>query len=750
MKKLLQFLGLGSKADASTKAAQAVASADPVQRLIDEGRAALRAGRREDARQKMEQALALQPDHAQALHHLGLLAAQDGDFARAAELIGRAESADPDDAELSSNLGNALRRLGRLDEALAAYDRAIATGQGYAYVYLNKARLCAQLQRLPAALASVQQFLERQPEHADAWLLHGDLLSSLLRYEEALASYSRAIALAPSSFVAVVNRGSTLEKLHRYHEACADFRRATEIEPNNFLAHFNLGATLLKALRIDEAIAALDEALRLKPDYALAYHCRANACDKQKRYREAIADYRKACELGSEVGSDEMLLFTQMKICDWQDFTALRQQILDDIAQGKEAGRPFLVLALSGELAIQRRIADILAANTRQKIPALPPLAAPPRHDKIRIAYFSADLRNHPVSYLTAEMFELHDRERFEITAFSFGPYDEMTQRINEVVDDYIDCRTLSDEDVVKLARTLEIDIAVDLGGYTENNRASLFALRVAPIQISYLGYPGTMGEGMHDYLLADAHLIPPELERWYAEKIVRLPVYQVNDTKRVIAERHFSRAELGLPEAGFVYCCFNNPIKYNPVMFDAWAGILRQVADSVLFLLVEHDDGRRNVRDEFARRGISAERIVFGDRLPRPEYLARYRACDLFLDTLPFNAGTTASDALWAGLPVLTCLGEAFASRMAGSLLAALKLPELITPSLDDYQRRAVELASHTSLLLELRARLQCSLREELLFDSLSVTRYIESAYATMYQRLLDALPPASFEVAA
>jgi len=739
-KRLLHILGLG--------VGKKTPAEDSAHRLCEEGGALLRAGQREAARRKLEEALALTPDHAQALHFSGILAAQEGDFARAAELIGRAAELGPPDAEVFGNLGNALRRLGRHDEAEAAYARALATDGGYFFAYLNRAQLYLERGDLRGALADLEAFLARAPDHAEAWRQQGDVLVAMKRMEEALASYRRSVALAPT-FVALMNRGSTLEKLHRYEEAIADFRAAIRREPENYLAHFNLGATLLKAKNLDAAKDALDEAIRLNPSYALAWHCRANVYDKQKRYRAAIADYRRACELGAgETASPEMLLYTELKICDWSEYDELRQRVLDGIARGEEAGRPFLVLALTDALSVQRRIADTLAANIRKDLPPLPPLVGHPPHERLRIGYFSADLRNHPVAYLTAELFELHDRERFEITAFSFGPYDDLTRRVNEAVDDFIDCRTLSVEDVVKLARTLEIDIAIDLGGYTDNNRASLFALRVAPIQVSYLGFPGTMGAGMHDYLLADATLVPPECERWYAEKIVRLPVYQINDTKRAIAARDFGRAELGLPEDGFVYCCFNNPVKFNPAMFDVWADILRAVENGVLFLLADSEEANRNIVAEFVSRGIAAQRIALGDRLPRPEYLARYRACDLFLDTLPFNAGTTASDALWAGLPVLTCMGEAFASRMAGTLLTAMKLPELVATSLDDYRQRAIALAKPDSALAALRARLARSLRQGLLFDSRAVTRHIEAAYLEMYRRHRQGLPPGPLEI--
>jgi predicted O-linked N-acetylglucosamine transferase (SPINDLY family) len=393
-------------------------------------------------------------------------------------------------------------------------------------------------------------------------------------------------------------------------------------------------------------------------------------------------------------------------------------------------------------------IADVVASRLLPEHVHYPPPEKYGNHEKIRIGYFSADLRNHPVTYLTAELFELHDKDQFEVVAFSYGTYDQLTSRVNAAVDDFVDARTLSDDDVINLARTLELDIAVDLGGYTANNRTVPFAGRVAPIQVSYLGYPGTMGNGVHDYLLADRVLIPEALEHGYAEKIARLPVYQVNDTKRAISDRVFTRAELNIPEEGFVFCCFNNPVKFNPLMFDTWSSILRRDEKSVLFLLADNDIANKNIILELNKRGVATDRIILGERLPRPEYLARYRACDLFLDTLPFNAGATASDALWAGLPVLTCTGEAFASRMAASLLTSLKLPELITTSLDEYVETAVQLASNPEKAADLRARLAHGIRAGLLFDTPSVVKHIEKAFKVMHNRHLQGLPPQTFEI--
>jgi predicted O-linked N-acetylglucosamine transferase (SPINDLY family) len=368
----------------------------------------------------------------------------------------------------------------------------------------------------------------------------------------------------------------------------------------------------------------------------------------------------------------------------------------------------------------------------------------------VRIGYFSAEFHGHATLSLTAELFETHDRSRFELTAFSLGPQtrDEMRQRIEPVFDRFLEVRTQSDAEIARLARSLSLDIAVDLGGFTRGGRPGIFALRAAPVQVSYLGYLGTMSAEYMDYLIADDAIIPESHRRHYSEKIAYLPSYQANDSKRRIADRRFGREELGLPPAGFVFCCFNSTYKITPDTFDSWMRILRSVPGSVLLLLGGRESLESNLRREAGERGIDPQRIVFGARLPPPEYLARYRAADLFLDTLPYNAGTTASDALWTGLPVLTCTGETFASRIGASLLQAVGLPELITSTREQYERLAVELASHPESMASLRAKLAGDLRTKPLFDTAAFARHLEAAYARMADRYHAGLAPEHIRV--
>jgi predicted O-linked N-acetylglucosamine transferase (SPINDLY family) len=366
-------------------------------------------------------------------------------------------------------------------------------------------------------------------------------------------------------------------------------------------------------------------------------------------------------------------------------------------------------------------------------------------NERLNIGYFSADYREHALPSLVAGLFERHDRARFKLIGFAFGQDTggRMRSRVSAAFDRFIDVHGKSDVEVIRMARDMEIDIAVDLTGFTTGCRPHVFAGRAAPVQINYLGYPGTMGAEYMDYIIGDPVVIPEEARQHYTEKVIYLPCFQANDTQRQIADRVFTREELGLPPEGFVYCCFNNNYKFTPAVFDCWMRILGRVEDSVLFLYAANEPAVVNLKNEAAARGISPDRLVFGKALPHAEYLARYRAADLFLDTLPFNAGTTASDALWAGLPVLTCAGEAFAARMAASLLHAVGLPELVTHHLDDYENLAVELAQHPDKLPAIRQKLMQNRNTTILFDTPFFAKNLENALEAVYERSQAGLKP-------
>jgi len=438
-------------------------------------------------------------------------------------------------------------------------------------------------------------------------------------------------------------------------------------------------------------------------------------------------------------------LHTKMHLCIWDDLPIHLNELTNKINNNEKVIIPFALLALIDDPEIQRKNTEIFVNMKYPQGHDSSEIDRYPKHTKIQIGYFSADFRDHPVSHLTAELYETHDRDQFEIYAFSFGSdtKDEMNLRIKAGVDHFHDVRTMSHKDVAMLARSVELDIAVDLGGFTQNSRTGVFAMSAAPIQISWLGYLGTMGINYYDYLVADETIIPEKNQKYYSEKIVYLPNYQINDSKQSPPETIFTRQDLGLPETGFVFCCFNNTFKITPTTFDNWGRILEQVDGSVLLIYIKNKSAKMNLTKEIVLRGIDPNRLIFGERLPKPEYLARYRVTDLFLDTLPYNAQTTASDALRMELPVLTCMGNSYDSRVAASLMNAINLPELITTNQEQYESLAIELATNPEKLKVIKDKLVDNLATAQLYDTPLFTRHLESAYLKMYERYQQGLDP-------
>jgi predicted O-linked N-acetylglucosamine transferase (SPINDLY family) len=676
---------------------------------------------------------AVHVNHGTALHQLGR-------FEDAVTSCDRAISRKSDCLEAHYNRGNALRELARYAEAIASYDTAIALKPDYAEAHINRGLALSALRRRHEAIESFDRASAANPNNADAHFNRGNEWQSLGQHQAAVACYDRALALQPGFADAHINRGNALVSLRRYSAALAAFDKAVALSPGHAQAHLNRAAALQHLGDHARAVASYDTAIAIQPDYADAHANRGRALRELKRYDASIESYGKAIAFAKDsaaMRADRRHI--KMQLCDWQDFDADLAQIEADVSRDSPAANPFYLLALSDSATLQRRAAE---KWVRQKCPAIDSGGDVPKRDPsvpIHIGYFSADYHEHATAYLIAQLFELHDRSRFRISAFSFGPDSAgpMRRRLRAACDEFIDVRHLSDIETVSLARNRRIDIAVDLKGFTMDNRTGIFARRAAPVQVNYLGFPGTMAAPYIDYLIADRILIPAENERHFAEKVVCLPnSYQVNDATREIADKVFTRTELGLPSSGFVFCCFNNTYKILPAVFDRWMRVLTRVESSVLWLLGDNPTAMRNLRREAALRDVSPDRLVFADRIDLRQHLARHRAADLFLDTLPCNAHTTASDALWAGLPVLTCPGESFAARVAASLLTAIGLPELIAANLDRYEELAVHLATNRQALHQLRRRLHENRLTAPLFDSLRYCRDLEAAFAGMVQR--------------
>jgi predicted O-linked N-acetylglucosamine transferase (SPINDLY family) len=698
-----------------------------------------------------EEILTVEPRHFDALHLLGVIAAQSKYPAQAVTLFDRAIGIDPDNAAAHCNRGTALQELGQWDAALASYDQAIALASDYFEAYYNRGNVLKDLKRFVASLDSYDRAIALKPGHAESHSNRGIVLAELEQWEAALAGYCQAIALRPTYAEAHYNSGNALCVLKRFDAALASYDRAVALKPDYPEAHSNRGVALNELKRFEAALASYDRAIALKPDFSDAHANRGNVLRDLKRYEAAVASYDSAVALNPDSKYLQgMRLYTRMHVCDWRDFDEDVTRLAARIERNEAALNPFAIMTFCGSAKLLRTAAEAWVRAECPPDPALPVIGKRAPAGKIRIGYFSADFRNHAVSILTAELFERHDRSRFEVTAFSFGPdtRDEMRKRLEKAFDAFIDVRDMSERDIALLARKRDIDIAVDLSGFTEGCRPRIFALRAAPIQIGYLGYLGTLGAPYMDYVLADRTIIPVGDRKHYVEKIVSLPSYQANDSKRLVAEQLFTRSHLGLPSTGFVFCCFNASFKITPATYARWMRILKRVEGSVLFLYADNPAAEANLRKEAHQRGVDAARLYFGRRLPVAEYLARYRSVDLFLDTLPYNAGTTASDALWAGLPVLTWMGETFAGRVAASLLKAIHLPELIAATEEEYEDLAVDLATDPPRLAHIRRRLAESRLSAPLFNTALFTRNLETAYRKMVERYEADLAPEHIDI--
>jgi protein O-GlcNAc transferase len=681
------------------------------------------------------------------LHNIsGVCYKATGQLEIAVQSFKRAVEIKSDFADAHYNLGLTLQELNQLDDAVNCYEKALMIKPDYAEAYNNLGVTLKDLDQLEEAVKCYEKALIIKPDYPEAHNNLGNALKNLGRASKAVECFEKMLTIDPDNAEGHNNLGITLYDLGQPNAACKSYMNALAIEPDYAEAHSNLGITLNELGRFEAAEASYNRALAIAPHFAEAYSNQGDLLTDLKRLDEALVSYESAFNLKPDIifllGK---LLHTKMHLCLWDDLSKMLAELQDKIHSNEKVMPPFPMLGLIDDPELQRKAAEIFVNENFQKNHDLPKIGLYPKHKKIRIGYFSADFKEHPVAALTAELYEIHDRNHFEIYAFSYGQEknDRMHLRIKAGVDHFYDVCTMSYEDVAMLARSLEIDIAVDLGGSTTNSRMGIFARSAAPIQASYIGYIGTLGANYYDYLVADQTMIPEDNQKYYAEKIAYLPSFQVNDSTQSPPSTTLTRQDVGLPERGFVFCCFNNNFKITPTTFDSWGRILKKVKDSVLLIYTDNESAQINLTKEITLRGVDPSRLIFGKRLAKSEYLARYRVADLFLDTHPYNAGTTASDALRMGLPVLTYLGNSAVSRHAASILNALNLPELITATEEEYEKLAIELAKDPEKLKNIKDKLVGNLPIAPLYDTPMFTRYLESAYSMMYDRYQRGLDP-------
>jgi len=774
------------RSEASTP--RQLADADGVSTLFGRALSAQRAGASGEAVALYSQILALHPEHAPSLHLCGTLSLQAGSIAEAIDLLTRSLAANPNVPAAHLDLANALRFAKRIPEALASYDRAIAIKTDFLEAYFNKAIVLQEFGRTEDALKCYEGTLKIRPDFLPALFNRAVLLAQAGRSRDALEAYERCLRIAPGHVESLSNRASLLLALGRAAEALPGFDQALRHEPHAAAVLNNRGNALVALQRVEEGIVSFDRALALDPAYFECWRNRGGALRRlgatdaaaasfgralalrpddpatlrdlaetkldAHRYTDAMADLERCLAVAPDTDYLAGLrLHIQGLACDWGRYADRAAALAAEVSAGRRADYPFPFLAVIDSPSLQARCAASFA-EAKFPSPARPLWRGKPyRHPKLRLAYLSADLGDHALSALMVRVFELHDRDRFATTAVSLRPPQSspLGVRVHSAFDDFLDVSHLSDTAVAELLRAREIDVLVDLMGYTKGARTGILALRPAPVQVHYLGFPGTMGAPFMDYLIADRFVVPDSQRGAYCEKIIYLPeCFQANDDQRIKPHVSSPRRRWDLPEIGFVFASFNNSYKLNPRCFEVWMDLLRSVPASVLWLLADDHAVRGHLQAAAAAAGVDSRRLIFAGRVSYAEHLARLPCADLVLDTFPFNGGTSASDALWAGVPLLTLAGDAFAARMAGSLLNALDLPELITGSLERYRACALELATQPNRLSEIRTRLAVAHERAPLFDSARFCRHLESAFESIRERAERRQPPADTNVAA
>ena len=671
-------------------------------------------GRLQEALIDVLNALKLVPDYLDALIAHGNILNQSKRHEEALEIYNHALRIQPNNPQTLSNLGATFLDLNNFTESERALNTALQLKPDFFHARNNRANLYTALKQPELALLDIEAALNLRPDFTEALLNRGNVLQDLKRFSEAIASYDQAIAQRPDYASAFNNKGNALKEISQ-HSA---------------------------------SLACYDRAIQIDPTYAEAHYHRALALNEFRRYAEATEAFSKAVDFKE----DHPLLFGQwisslMMICDWSDLTPKVNRLAQKIREGKNASTTFSILScrLSPDLVRQSAVTYIKDKCWDRSQSYIYP--QPHTNPRIRIGYFSSDFRDHAVSQLAVGLFESHNRDKFEVLGLNISPLppDEMTARVERAFGGLVQLGSLTVQQIVQKVRALNLDIAIDLNGHTKGSNMDVFAHRIAPIQVNYLGYPGTSGAPYMDYILGDPVIIPPEDFDFYTEKVAHLPhCYLPNDSTKRIAEKMPSRAEVGLPDDAFVFCCFNNSYKFNAETFEVWMKLLQRVPNSVFWLSEVNETAKSNLRYRAQANQVNPDRLIFASRTKNLEdHLSRLRLGDLFLDTTRYNAHTTASDALWAGLPLITCLGGSFPGRVAASLLYAIGLRELITPSLADYEDLAFRLATNPHLLSDIRSRLALNKTDHPLFDTKQFTENMESVLMEMWTRYQQGHPP-------
>ena len=728
-------------------------SPDYIEARNNMGLALAEQGKLEEAVGAYNKVLAIKPDFAEAFYNMGNALHEQGKLEEAVEAYNKALAIKPAYTKAHYNMGNALKEQGKLEEAVDAYNKALSLKPAHTEAHYNMGIALQEQGKLEEAVDAYNKALSFKPAYNEAHFNMGIALQEQDKLEEAIGAYNKSLAIKPDYAEAYNNMGKAFKEQGKLEEVMKACNKALAIDPVYADVYYNVGNTLQEQGKLEKAVEAYKKTLAIKPDYADAYNNMGNVLKEQGKLEQAIEAYHKALSLKPDYAQAQaQRLHQKAQICDWPVIDAYRFNF-EELGIVGESVPPFSLLSLddSPERQLNRAEKYIKANNKQKSLKIYKNRIGSRIPNKIKVGYFSPIFHQNPVSILSSRMLELHNTEKFEIFIFAYKKMinDQYLARLIKSGAKIIDVSKKSDKQIAELAMEIDIDIAIEFNGFLKDGRLGILAHRPAPVQINYLAYPGTMGADFYDYIIGDHVVIPEDQKHNYAENIIYLPdCYMPHDNTRQISNKPISRADHGLPENGFVFCCFNNSFKISPNEFDIWMRLLNKIEGSVLWLLKANKWSESNLRNEARKRGLNEDRLVFADKLPLEKHLGRLRLADLFLDTFNFNAHTTASDALWADLPIVSKVGKSFASRVAGSLLNAIELPELITTTEKEYEALALSLASNPKTLTSIKKKLAEKKNSAPLFDTETYTKNLERAYIQAYQRYADGLPPTELNV--
>ena len=675
-----------------------------------------------------------------ALFFLAIILINFKNYKKARDLLEQVVLIKPNSADAYNNMGICLEKLNDLDGAIKNYNLAISNKPNFAEAHNNIGVVFQKLRNFDQAILQYKKAISYKNLYLDAYINLANLFKETKQFEEAIKNYDLAINLNPKLAEVYNNKGNALKEIRKFEEAIKNYDLAINLNPKLAEVYNNKGNALKEIRKFEEAIKNYDLAINLNPNFAEAYFNTATALQDIKNFEKAVLYFEKALLLDKEIPFCKgYLLHAKMLCCNWSGLNELYKEIYNDVEKNRYSATPFGYQAICDDESNLQKCAQLYSSKRFPEIKNNLFSKKVSKNKKIKIGYLCGEFREQATSILMTEVWEKHNKEDFEIIAFDSG-WDDKSLRRNRIInafDKFIDISKVSDLDAAKIIYKEQIDILINLNGFFGTGRPVVFSYRPAGIQINYLGFPGTIGSKYIDYILCDQTVVPLESKKFYNEKIIYLPdSYQANDTKRNISDKKFLRKELSLPNESFVFCCFNNNYKITPNMFDVWARLLKKIDNSVLWLIEGNSEATENLKKEVKIRNIDASRLIFAKRMKLEDHLARHKNADLFLDTLPYNAHTTASDSLWAGLPVLTCLGKAFPGRVAASLLRSLDLPELITYSENEYISKAEELALNPEKLTLIKNKLDANKFSQPLFNTELFCRNLESAFKIIFER--------------